>query len=149
MAAAYVSGLQYGEAGSNADRYILAAATTKHAVGYQGASSRGTFSPTEVFLSWRDQVDTYEVAWRAVLAAGTQAVSESFAAAARVRPRYFAAFVRARFLALSRSLARSLALSLALALLRSLFLSLSRSRSCVHACLCACSRARSRSLAHA
>ena len=74
MAAAYVSGLQYGEAGSNADRYILAAATAKHAVGYQGASSRGTFSPTEVFLSWRDQVDTYEVAWRAVLAAGTQAV---------------------------------------------------------------------------
>ena len=74
MAAAYVSGLQYGEAGSAADRYILAAATTKHFIGYQGASSRGTFSPTEVFLSWRDQVDTYEVAWRAVVAAGTQAV---------------------------------------------------------------------------
>ena len=74
MAAAYVSGLQYGEAGSNADRYILAAATAKHFIGYQGASSRGTFSPTEVFLSWRDQVDTYEVAWRAVVAAGTQAV---------------------------------------------------------------------------
>ena len=42
----------------------MGAATTKHFIAYQGASSRGTFSPTEVFLSWRDQIDTYEVAWR-------------------------------------------------------------------------------------
>ena len=74
LAAAYVRGLQYGEAGTAADRYLLAAATAKHFVGYQGASSRGAHSPTEVFLSWRDQVDTFEVAWRAVLRAGAAAV---------------------------------------------------------------------------
>lgn len=74
LAAAYVSGLQFGETGSASDPYMLAAATTKHFIGYQGASSRGTFSPTEIFLSWRDQIDTYEVSWRAVLRASTAAV---------------------------------------------------------------------------
>jgi beta-glucosidase len=74
LASAYVSGLQFGESGTPNDRYMLAAATTKHFIGYQGASSRGTFSPTEVFLSWRDQIDTYEVSWRAVLRAGSAAI---------------------------------------------------------------------------
>ena len=68
-----MSGLQ-GGADALAGGYLLAAATTKHFLAYQGASSRGTFSPTEVFLSWRDQVDTYEVAWRAVLAQQSAAV---------------------------------------------------------------------------
>jgi beta-glucosidase len=73
MAKAYVFGLQGGEDALNGG-YLLAAATTKHFIAYQGASSRGTYSPTEVFLSWRDQIDTYEVAWNAVVSVNTQAV---------------------------------------------------------------------------
>jgi hypothetical protein len=74
LAGAYVFGLQGGQAALNGSGYLLAAATAKHFIAYQGATSAGTHSPTEVFLSWRDQIDTYEVAWRSVVAAGASAV---------------------------------------------------------------------------
>jgi beta-glucosidase len=73
IAKSYVYGLQGGESALNGG-YLLAAATAKHFIAYQGATSRGTYSPTEVFVSWRDQIDTFEVAWNAVLSVNTQAV---------------------------------------------------------------------------
>lgn len=72
LAAAYVRGLQGGGGGGGG--YLLAAATAKHFVAYQGATTRGQRSPTEVFLSPRDLMDTYEVAWRAAVAAGAASV---------------------------------------------------------------------------
>lgn len=69
MASAYVHGLQ-----GRGSQYLLAAATTKHFIAYQGASTRGLYSPTEIYLSWRDQIDTYEPGWRAAVAAGTAGV---------------------------------------------------------------------------
>ena len=67
MASAYVKGLQGGALTSpspspspsgDADAdvtYLLTAATAKHFLGYQGASTRELRSPTEIYLSWRDQ----------------------------------------------------------------------------------------------
>lgn len=73
LARSYVYGLQGGESALNGG-YLLAASTAKHFIAYQGASSRGSFSPTEVYLSWRDQIDTFEVAWNAVVSVNTAAV---------------------------------------------------------------------------
>ena len=73
MVGAYVRGLQ-GAGSAEGGGYLLAAATTKHFVAYQGASTRGIHSPTEVYLSWRDQVDTFEPAWRAAVSAGSEGV---------------------------------------------------------------------------
>ena len=72
MAAAYVAGLQGGGGGGGG--YLLATSVAKHFLAYQGASTRGQYSPTEIYLSWEDQVDTYETAWRAVVKAGAAAV---------------------------------------------------------------------------
>jgi beta-glucosidase len=72
MVGAYVDGLQRGD--GSGGPYMLAAATTKHFIGYQGASTRGQYSPTEVYVSWRDQIDTFEPAWRSAVRHGTAGV---------------------------------------------------------------------------
>lgn len=72
MVSSYVLGLQGGGGGGMG--YMLAAATTKHFLAYAGASTRGQHSPTEVYLSWRDQMDTFEPAWRAAVTAGSAGV---------------------------------------------------------------------------
>ena len=47
---------------------------TKHFIGYQGASTRGQWSPTEVYVGWRDQIDTFEPGWRSAVRHGTAGV---------------------------------------------------------------------------
>ena len=74
MVGAYVNGLQNGGKAGGGGGYMLAAATTKHFLAYQGASTRELASPTEVYLSWHDQIDTYEPAWRAAVTAGSAGV---------------------------------------------------------------------------
>ena len=72
LAGAYIRGLQ--GSGGDGSSYLLAAATAKHYIAYQGASTRGQHSPTEVYLSYRDMIDTFEPAWRASVAASTASV---------------------------------------------------------------------------
>ncbi|KAK3267205.1 hypothetical protein CYMTET_24229 [Cymbomonas tetramitiformis] len=63
LAAAYVRGLQ-----GNHSKYLQAVATPKHFDAYGGATTRGSRSPTEVTLSWRDWQETFLPAFHAVLA---------------------------------------------------------------------------------
>ena len=72
MVGAFIDGLQGGD--GSGGPYLLAAAMTKHFLAYQGASTRGQFSPTEVYLSWRDQIDTFEPGWRSAVRHGTAGV---------------------------------------------------------------------------
>jgi beta-glucosidase len=72
MVGAYIDGLQNGD--GRGGGYLLAAAMTKHFIGYQGASTRGQWSPTEVYVSWRDQIDTFEPGWRSAVRHGTAGV---------------------------------------------------------------------------
>ena len=72
MVGAYIDGLQNGD--GSGGPYMLAAAMTKHFLAYQGASTRGQSSPTEVYLSYRDQIDTFEPGWRSAVRHGTAGV---------------------------------------------------------------------------
>ena len=80
LAHAYVAGLQRGDGSGGGGAspvfgpYDLAHATTKHFLAYQGASTRGQPSPTEVYLSVHDMIETYEPGWRGALEAGTAGV---------------------------------------------------------------------------
>jgi beta-glucosidase-like glycosyl hydrolase len=74
MAKAYVRGLQNGDGSMDGAGYHLAQANTKHFIGYQGASTRGLYSPTEVYLSTRDMIDTFEPGWRGALEANSAGV---------------------------------------------------------------------------